>query len=352
MSNYHNSAEFRKLAENIRHAIMGYGSDDQDFTEKQRQQVNNLVRLERKFKKVLQNDCRGEFIYKKFIDFIWHSGKDNKRNTLSARPYFRERQSSFSKGISPAIRKKQFKKLYKFNINYTFIEFVLSAYPWRPGSKVVKAAKEVYLARQEIITLNMPLAISRARIFKQKTPESHLTYMDLVQISFEGLINAVDKFVLPYTPVFRSVIIGRIVGDLIENYSDTMLHFYPSDKRKIYRANKAQRTKTDAVNYERLAYEVNSGTKLENPTNASEIQHLTTASSHLSLDLPVNEDSGYSESDHSTLATSYPADDSIRPDTTVEQNELYTRLYQAVGGLDLIEQKLIKMLGIDNIMEA
>lgn len=173
-------------------------------------------------------------------------------------------------------------------MNFPFISFALKVVNWGPNSKITKAANEVYEIRKEIIELNMPLAISRARIFKQKTPDSHLTYMDLVQISMEGLVNAVDKFVLPYTPVFRSVIIGRIVGDLIENYSDTMLHFYPSDKRKIYRANKAQRHQKE-VDYDTLSDTVNSGVKLDNPTTPDEIHHLVKASSHFSLDSTVPE---------------------------------------------------------------
>ena len=126
----------------------------------------------------------------------------------------------------------------------------------------------------------MPLAISQARVFRHNTPESHLTYMDLNQISFEGLINAVDKFVLPYTSVFRSVIIGRVKGDLIENYSETPVHFYPSDKRKIYRANKAKKGLTkDDINYTDLANTVNNnGPKLPTPTDSSEIMNLLAAS--------------------------------------------------------------------------
>ena len=192
------------MVNNSNGIILGYGSTDEDFTQKQKRQVEALINAEKQFKKILQKDCRGHLVYKAFINFIV------KDNILAARPYFRERQSAFSSGISPAIRKGKYKRLYKFNINFPFISFCLQILPWKPGSRVRKAANLVFKLRKELIELNMPLAISRARIFKQKTPSSHLSYMDLVQIAMEGLINAIDKFVLPYTPVFRSVIIGRL----------------------------------------------------------------------------------------------------------------------------------------------
>jgi DNA-directed RNA polymerase specialized sigma subunit len=342
MAQFLPDAHFKAFSKSLQGVILGYGSDDKDFTAKQKAQVENLVKLERKFKRILQNDCRGPAIYKKFIDFIWKAGKNERRNTLYARPFFRERQTVFSKGISPAIQKKSYRSLFKFNINFLFISFVLNAYPWAENSRVRKAAREVYEARKEIIELNMPLAISRARIFRQKTPESYLSYMDLVQISMEGLINAVDKFVLPYTPVFRSVIIGRIVGDLIENYSDTMLHFWPGDKRKIYRANKAQRHQK-SEDFDSLSEVVNSGVALDNPTNPSEIQNLVSASTHFSLDSPAPDTD---DGEKCTLSDTYSDTEDVRPDVMVEKAQTYRNLYLAMEGLSILENKFLKMRGI------
>ncbi len=340
MAKFTYDQHFRNFASSLQSVILGYGgSPEDDFTKKQKAQVEKLVKAEKKFKKILQHDSRGHLVYKAFINFIM----DDKRNILAARPYFRERQGVFSSGISPSIKSRKYKRLHRFDVNFPFIAFALNAFPWGPNSKIRNAAKEVYAIRREIIELNMPLAISRARIFRQKTPESHLTYMDLVQISMEGLINAVDKFVLPYTPVFRSVIIGRIVGDLIENYSDTMLHFYPSDRRKIYRANKAQKNKA-VVSFDDLSDAVNGGIPLDNPTNSSEIQHLITASSHFSLDSPApDSDEGEGES----LADKYSANEDVRPDVRVEKSQLYSQLYEATKDLNILETKFLKMRGIE-----
>jgi DNA-directed RNA polymerase specialized sigma subunit len=273
---------------------------------------------------------------------------NERRNILAARPFFRERQGVFSKGISPSIKKRKFKQLYRFDVNYPFIAFALKVLDWAPRSRVRKAAEAVWVARRELVELNMPLAISQARVFRRLTPESHLAYMDLIQISFEGLINAVDKFVLPYTPVFRSVIIGRCKGDLIEEFSNTMLHFYPSDKRKIYRANKAQKGQVrEDVNFAKLAETVNTnGPKLPTPTTASEIQHLVSGSGMYSLDSPAPEKDVF-DGEPETLADKYAANMDVQPDVRVEKNEIYEKFFSAINCLNLIECKYVKMKGIE-----
>jgi DNA-directed RNA polymerase specialized sigma subunit len=329
---------FAHFAESLKQLITGYDVGDEDLTARQKRQVESLVAAEQNFKKKVLNDSRGDKVYKDFIKFIL----DDEKNILAARPYFRERQGEFSIGIAPAIRERKHKDLAKFDINYCFIVFALNSNTWGPNSKINKAAKEVNRIRKEIIELNMPLAISRAKIFKNKTPESHLEYMDLVQISMEGLINAVDKFVLPYTPVFRSVIIGRCVGDLILSYSETLLHFYPSDKRKIYRANKVKRDKND-TDYEKLADTVNGGVRLESPTSPSEIQQLTTAASAISLNSTISTPDSTRET---SLMDELQSDESNRPDVIVERENLIHSLSSAIDELSIFEQKVIRLMGI------
>ncbi|SRR5216683_1063704 len=339
------SHHFKLFAQSLQRVIAGYNDPDDknDFTAKQKKQVETLVKSEREFKRILLKDSRGHLVYRRFIRFI----VDERRNILAARPYFRERQGEFSQGISLAIKENKFKKLYKFDINYPFIAFSLKSVKWGPRSRITMAAKSVYLARREIIELNMPLAISQARIFRYASNSafSHLNYFDLVQISFEGLINAVDKFVLPYTTVFRSVIIGRVKGDLIESASETSLHFYPSDKRKIYRANKAQKGKMrDNINYDNLSEDVNTnGPGLPVPTNAAEIQQLLTASGTVSINAPVTDQDGNEVS----LSDKISIDKSHQPDIIVEDNDVYNKLHESIQKLSLLDQKVLAMRGIE-----
>lgn len=349
MAKFKYDAHFKQFTQNLQEVICGYGSSDGNFTTKQKAQVEKLVRFERKFKRILQKDARGFQIYQKFIEHIWSSGKDKKRNILNARVFFRERHGGLSLGVSRAIKKKLPKSLYKFDINYMFISFVLKSHFWPPNGRIVKAAQDIIAIRKEIIELNMPLAIARARVFRGSTPESHLSYMDLVQISAEGLVTAVDKFVLPYTPVFRSVIIGMIQSGLIENYSDTLLHFYPPDKRKIYRANKAK-ARGKEMGFEELATVVNSGPELKRPTNSSEIQHLmSAATSIVPLDPIQAGNTDYSDGgvENQTLLNIYAADEGARPDVQVENMQMMDKLYGAIGELNVLGKKFIRMKGLD-----
>ncbi len=330
---------FRQFASSLEALLTGHeGPEGEDMTLRQKAQVENLVALEREFRQALIRDWRGPATYKAFVKFI----VETKRNILAARPYFRERQDVFKSKISPILRSKQDKALYRFDINYPFISFVMKAKKFGERSRVMKLAKKVEAARRELIEMNLPLAISRARIFKQRVPQSYLDYMDLVQISNEGLIAAVDKFVLPYTPVFRSVIIGRITGNLIEDYSDTMLHFYPSDKRKIYRANKAQKDSLNTT-WDEVAVVVNKDADPQHKTTPAEVQQLIMAAGHVSMDAPVatNQD-GVTEGS----IDRYEADASTRPDVMVEAAEVHDALKKAVRNLSVFERKFLGMIGI------
>lgn len=333
---------FRHFASSLEAVIAGYGSTDEDFTARQKRQVETLVHLEMEFRKALIRDKAGPDVYKAFVRYI----VSHRRNILAARPFFRERQDIFKRDISPVLRENQDRALYRFNINYPFIAFAMKNGKFNRRTRVWKVAQKVTAARAELIEMNMPLAISRARIFKKLTPQSHLEYMDLVQIANEGLIAAVDKFVLPYTPVFRAVIIGRISGNLIEDYSDTMLHFYPSDKRKLYKARKARR-KTDDMSADAIAEKVNEQADKNHRTNASEITQLLAASSHVSLDAPAPETSFVAEDDPSSGIDRYEADPETRPDNIAEKNEVNRILYATISQLSIFEQKLLRLKGLD-----
>lgn len=343
MAKFEYDKHFKSFADSLHGLITGYGNTKEDFTEKQKKQVELIVSREREFKEVLQKEYPGlsEIIYLGFIDYILTV----KRNILACKPFFRERQDAFALGISPAIRERKFQDLYRFDINYQFISFAL-AFPLtnkEKHPKLFEITERIYAIRTEIVELNMPLAISRAKMFWSRTPKSHLSYMDVVQISAEALVNAVDKFVLPYRPVFRSTIIGRIKGDLIEEYSRPMLHFYPSDRRKLYRANKAQRG-GNILDFDKLAERVNDiGVKLDKPTSPAEIQNLVNASSHFSLDslTPDTEDS-----EGSGIIESYPAEEGVRPDVIFESQDLSSKLLNAIKRLNAVERKLIKLKGI------
>jgi RNA polymerase sigma factor (sigma-70 family) len=266
---------------------------------------------------------------------------DERRNILAARPYFRERQPVFTKSISKALKSRDEKALQKFHFNYTFVTFVLRARKWPKGSQIVKLSKEIAAIRQEIVEMNMPLAISRASIFWRKTPKAQLSYMDLVQIACEGLMSAVDKFCLPFSRVFRAVAIGRMLGNFIEQYSETLVHFYPGDKRKIYRANKMLKHFPDGVDFDQLAAAVNKEADTGQTTTPAEIADLLAAASCVSTDSSAPNDPEESE-----VLDTYVADVSAQPDYQYEQYQMRQVLSAALEQLTPMERKLLKMKGI------
>ena len=63
----------------------------------------------------------------------------------------------------------------------------------------------------------------------------------MINVAAQGLASAVDKYIGDkkgeYSRVFCSVILGRVSGNLIKLNSETSLHFYPSDRKILYKAN-------------------------------------------------------------------------------------------------------------------
>jgi hypothetical protein len=153
--------------------------------------------------------------------------------------------------------------------------------------------------------------------------------------------------------VFRSTMIGRMVGNFIEEYSDTLIHFYPVDKRKIYRFNKLARNFPNGIDYEKIAQQVNAGIKKEkskrkaegdegtHQTTASEIADLAAAASTVSADssLPTDPDAP-------VPVTRFAAPESMRPDVMVESRDAMALMKKAGMGLTMFETKLLRLKGV------
>ncbi len=338
------SAHFRYFAESLQRAIARYGHlKHPDLTALQKAQVEKLSALEDEFRATLIRHSRGSKVYEAFVAHIC----DERRNILAARPFFRERQRIFTRHISTALKKRAWRRLLRFHINYQFVCFALKAEPWKPRSPLRRIAKEIEAARNELVELNLPLVIQRARLFWSRTPKSHISFMDFIQIGCDGLLAAIDKFVLPYSEVFRSVAIGRMVGNFIESYSDTMLHFYPTDKRKIYRANKfLSKHPHGAFEQADLTLAVNQKADTRHRTNNAEIADLVAAASTVSSDTKAP-----GEGDVPDNVQRYAAPEETRPDHMVEGAEVMFVLRNATQELNLIDKKLLRMKGLDLKLE-
>src|SRR5271165_1607828 len=86
----------------------------------QKDQVEELLDAEKKFKETVLKYRQATEIYKKFLQKVCIQNK----NILSARPYFRETAVSFSKRITPSIKAEDIEVLKTFDINYQFIRFI------------------------------------------------------------------------------------------------------------------------------------------------------------------------------------------------------------------------------------
>lgn len=334
----------RSFAVSVNREIEKYGSADEiKVVERQKAQVEKLVALEAEFRRTLINHHWGPGVYRSFVKFIC----DERRNILAARPYFRERQNVFAKQISKALKLKADKGLYRFHFNFQFIKFTMNSRKWgnnKSGGKIVKLYNDIVAARTELIEMNIPLVMNRASLFFRRTPPSHLSYMDFIQIGCEALMKGIDKFCLPYSKVFRSVAIGRMVGDFIEQYSETLLHFYPGDKRTLYKANKlVSRYRGGSIDFREIAEDINDTAKKGMSTTPEEIQNLMAAASCVSADqeVEVKDDSKIEPS-----ITKFSAPSDTQPDVRYEEREAYEALDVAFRKLSLFHQKLLRLKGV------
>lgn len=308
----------------------------------QQEQVEELLDAEKKFKETILKYRQATEIYKKFLQKVCIQNK----NILSARPYFRETAISFSKKITPAIKAADIETLKTFDINYQLIKFIKESWLGPFPKRAEHLFERVHVARTKLIQNNMPLAINRAKLFYRKTPKSHLTLMDFIGICSMGLAAGIDKWCGTYSPVFRSVCIGRMVGNMIDSYSETMLHFYPSDKRVLYKAHTIRGRQgideinalTDAVNKSFKQDELEGKTIPKNEINVSELSSLMNAASTVSADATVN-DEGYG-------VYHYTMD----PDQDIEgayiERESTDKMLYLAKRLPLLHRKVLKLKGV------
>jgi RNA polymerase sigma factor (sigma-70 family) len=339
------SEHFRQFTSSLNSQIGEFTNlSEEELVQLQKVQIEELARLEKLFRTKLSRSKVAGQVYEEFIAHI----RDGRKNILMGRLYFRARQDVFADKISSALENRDWKKLRRFHINHAFIARVIkNEAQFELPKALVIIANDHRAARRRLISVNLPLVIFQASIFWKRTPKSHLTFMDLVQIGTLGLIAAVDKFCLPYSPVFCSVAIGRMLANFIEWYSDTMLHFYPSDRRRLYRAHKARaRDPHNVLDFEELAAAVNERKpdddrpiKLATPDDVAD---LVAAASVVSADVRVP-----GEPDIPTSVARYEAPPEARPDVQFETAELRHKLHAAIKRLPLLDQKMLRLKGIE-----
>lgn len=329
---------FRHFGQTLSGEISDYGEAEESFYLRQKGQVETLIGLESKFRLALIDHEWGPEVYQDFITYIC----DSRRNKLDARPYFREPKDSFTAGVMPALKAKNGPGLYPYAGNFRFIAWVMKARNW-PDCEVSRLHHRIRELRHELVVLNTPLGITRARIFLKHA--RNLTFMDLIQISIEGIMSAIDKYNLPFSETFVSTLLGYIHGYLIERCQETMLHFYPGDKRKLYRANKLASKMAGEIDFDTLADRVNTE-YIKQHTSATELSDLMTSSVCVSLDVGPTDEGEFNTTSAMTGAWAV-APDSARPDVQAEANECISNLSAALLKLTVYERKLLRLRGVE-----
>jgi DNA-directed RNA polymerase specialized sigma subunit len=309
----------------------------------QKEQVEELLDAENKFKLYIMKYKASTWAYEAF----WQRVCIQNRNILSARPYFRESAITFAKKITPAIKAKDIESIKTFNINYQLIKFIKDSWKGKWDDRMEKLFQRVFVARTKLIQNNMPLAVNRAKLFYRKTPKSHLTLIDMIGICAMGLAAGVDKWNGPYSPVFRSVCIGRMVGNLIDSYSETLLHFYPSDKRILYKAH-TLRSRKSIDNVKELTEAVKTAFKEDslegksipkNKIDVGELNSLMQAASIVSADSTVN-DEGFG-------VYSFTVDEKQDVEQEYIEKETTIKMIALAKKLPIIYRKILKLKGLE-----
>lgn len=291
-----------------------------------RQLMNELFKLENRFKDTLLSTSQGALVYEKFMTFIL----EDKENKLTVRPYFRERQDTFSNKFFPILREKNSRKLHRFRISYKFVRYAVETYKGPDKRKLKRLHDSIVELRKQICENNLPMAINRARHLWSKIPPTHAEYMDLIQESSKGLLEAIDKFAPPFNGVFMSTAMARMGLNMSDLSNQTLVKMSPKDKRILYRARKAKQ-KNPEITGDNLKEFVNESFK---GVSASDIAAIEAAANQMdSLD--------YSPDGGRTMGEMM--EDPVASIDHAERNELNAKLLMLIDRLKIIERKILVM---------
>jgi len=354
-----NDQDFYVLANDIAKVLernnKGKKLNKRDFTKKQKAQVERMMELEEIFRKSINSYKQSDKIYYKFLIYI----KVERGNILMARPFFRENSKTFGKDISPIFKvfredlktfgkdiSPEFKnegiqKLKEFHINYKFIQFVVENWRGNIPTKALDAWEEHQEVRKQLIENSMPMAINEAMKFYKAVPKTHTTLMDMINASVSGLCTGVDKWVGPFRTVFRSVCLSRMKSNIMDVYNQTFLHYYPSDKKIIYKSN-LLKAREKIEDQDVLLENINKYLKENNDKRVlekHELQDLLNGASLESIEMQT-EDDGF------TVYDTY-IDEKNNIENIIEKNDSLKKVIVGCKQLPLLERKILKLKGVD-----
>jgi len=341
--------DFKRLTQNISSILdvnMGGIRTKAQMDKLQKEQVELLMDLELQFRDTLTKKApkRSDKLYQKFMATIVVENQ----NILTARPYFREKAARFSSKITPALKNNDYKELQKYHINFNFIKYAREHWEGQLPPVAEDLYQKIESTRNSLLENTLPLAISRARLFYESTPKSDITLLDLINAAVIGLVSGVDKYSGIYSKVFRSVCIGRMSGNMVDLYSDTSLHFYPSDKKILYKANIIKHRArvedlqelTDLINADLQKEADEKGQAIPEVITLSKLHSLLMAQSTVSADATKEED------EEGSNVYTYAGDPNEDVEKRVSENEAYKKVVEASSCLDNMEKKVLRLRGV------
>jgi len=288
-----------------------------------KQYFNKLFSLENKFKKLLLKSHEGKDVYQQFMNYILYERK----NIITARSFFRERQETFGAFIALAFHKKKSNMLHKFKINYMFIKWAVVKYSGKDIAELKTINDEIISLRKTICEMNLPLVLNRVKLFWARIEHNNVEYLDLIQSAAEGLMTAIDKFVPPYNSVFCSTAIARMVLNMSEGQKESIVNISPREKRILYRYDKAKKIlidEKDILEYVKESFKNVTIKKLYDIVNAT------------SLPVSIDENSSY-------FYNFLEATGKDTPEQAIINKDIIDKLLKALDNLSTLERKVIKL---------
>jgi DNA-directed RNA polymerase specialized sigma subunit len=293
-----------------------------------------LMLLEDKFAKRLRSVSGGKKVYRLFIDMILRE----KENLITARKYFREREIVYKEFVYPSIRAKEPSGLHKIRINFLFCVFAMKNLE-AADAKLNGLFEEIRQLRESLINRHLHYALNRAKAFNTGA-NSNVDFSDLIQLANEALVNSVDKYVIDGTASsFRTMAIGRMVANLMASSDQALpVSFGGQASRQLYKIKKL--------------LEKNSDLKVRDLSEIigiaeEEIAALMNATSYSSLDAELDQEDGFGNSVSLRDFLPAPSGDFNDPHVLAEMKDLVERSYEIFQTLTVLEQKILKLKGVN-----
>ncbi len=144
---------------------------------------------------------------------------------------------------------------------------------------------------------------------------------------------------------FRSAAIGRCHGNFNKIGSEALVHFYPIDARKLWRANAAIARAKGNIKPEDLVEIVNDGLPASAQTNIVELGQLMSAAG-LPTSIEISDEPGSPSGQEQMSRVQYASPALAQPDVEAEERGFAKSLWKSIQVLSVMEKKVLKLRGV------